>query len=75
MSTGILEDVSRNRVSNVKTIASKVAAFGEGFSIREFLDALALAAGSLIKAVYRGPGVEIATNRFIEALRRAANKE
>lgn len=65
------DDIANNRVANVKIVARRIAAFGEGFSIREFLDALALAAGSLINAAHRGPGVEVATNRFIEALRRA----
>lgn len=60
-----------NRADNVKTIAKRIVEFGQGYSIRELLDALALTSGSLIKAVYRGPGIEVATNRFIEALRRA----
>lgn len=70
----LLLDSNNNRVANVKNMAARVAKFGEGFSIREFLDALALTAGSLIKAVYRGPGVEAATNRFIDALRRVTKE-
>jgi len=70
----LLLDASNNRVANVKKMAARIAAFGEGFSIREFLDALALASGSLIKAVYRGPAVEVATNRFIDALRRVTKE-
>lgn len=66
----LLLDTANSRVNNVKSMAARIAAFGEGFSIREFLDALALASGSLIKAVHRGPGVEVAINRFIEVLRR-----
>lgn len=71
----ISEDIRNNRVANVKAIATRVAQLGAGFSIREFLDALALAAGSIIRAVYRGPGVGVATEDFITALRNAVNKE
>lgn len=71
---GILEDQSASRVSNVKTIAGRIAATAQGLSIREFLDASALAAGTLIRAIYRGPGVEIAINRYTEALRRAVKQ-
>lgn len=67
----MLDDKANNRVNNVKSIAKRVVVFGEGFSIREFLDALALASGSLIRVAYRGPGIEIATKRFIDALYRA----
>lgn len=70
----ILDDVANNRVANVRTIASRVAAFGAGYSVREFLDALALAAGKLIKACYRGPGVEIAVRHFVETLVIAVQK-
>lgn len=63
------------RIANVKTVAARVAAFGNGYSIREFLDALALAAGSLIRACYRGPAVEVAVISFIAALRRATQSK
>lgn len=66
-----LIDRQNNRVANVKSMAARIAAFGVGFSIREFLDALALCAGSIIKAAHRGPGIEVAVSRFNEALRRA----
>jgi hypothetical protein len=71
----ILDDVANNRVANVRTIAARLAKFGEGYSIREFLDALALCAGSLIRVAYRGNGVGVAVNRFVEELCRAAAKE
>lgn len=71
----MLEDAKNNRVTNVKTMASRIGQFGLGYSIREFLDALALSAGSLIRQAYRGPGVEIAVKRFVEALCRGANGE
>lgn len=69
----LLGDRENNRVTNVRTIAARIAAFGQGYNVRELLDAVALVGGSLIKQCYRGPGIEIATNRFVEALRRAAN--
>lgn len=69
------EDRSNGRVDNVKRMASNLAKFGEGFSVREFLDALALASGSLIKVVYRKSGQEVAIASFVEELRRAANKK
>jgi hypothetical protein len=72
---GILGDMANNRVTNVRTLASRIASFGSGFSVREFLDALALAAGKLIKAAYRGPGLEIATRRFVETLVHAVQKD
>lgn len=70
----ILDDVANNRVANVRALAARVVKLAEGLSVRELLDALALAAGSLIRAVYRGPGIEIATKSFIEALIRAVQK-
>lgn len=60
-----------DRVANVKTIAQRIAKFAEGYSVREFMDASALATGTLIKAIYRGAGVDVAVERYIEALRRA----
>lgn len=63
-----------DRVANVKTMAARIAAYGADHSIREFLDASALAAGSLIRSIYRGPGIEIAMERYIDALRRAVRK-
>jgi len=72
MSIGILDDQANNRVANVKSIAARVAKTAEGLSVREFLDACALAGGTMIKTFYRGPGREIAVLRFIEELRRAA---
>lgn len=63
--------IAEDRVANVKTIAARVAKQGEGLSIREFLDGCALASGTLIKAIYRGPGVAVAVERYCEALRRA----
>lgn len=71
--TGILRDIADNRVHNVKTMAANIAKFGEGKSVREFLDALALASGSMICAAYKGPGVEQATSNYLDALRRALN--
>jgi hypothetical protein len=68
------DDVIKGRADNVKTVAARVAAFGQGYSIREFLDALALAAGTLIRACYRGPGLEIATKSFIEVLIKTVQK-
>lgn len=67
----ILLDQANTRVSNVRSIAGRIAKTAEGLSVREFLDACALAAGTLIKAFYRGPARSIAVERFIEALRRA----
>jgi hypothetical protein len=71
----LLIDRQNSRVANVKDMATRVAKLGQGLSIREFLDALALAAGSIIRAVYRGPGVTVATESFITAFRKAVNKE
>lgn len=70
----ILDDALNNRVVNVRTIAARVAKFGEGISVREFLDALAITAGTLIRACHRGPGVEIATKRFIDVVIRTVLK-
>lgn len=63
-----------DRVANVRTIAARIATTAQGLSVREFLDASALAAGKLIKALYRGPGVEIAIKRYSEALQRAVKE-
>lgn len=63
-----------DRTANVKTIAARIAKQGEGLSIREFLDASALAAGALIANIYRGPGVDVAVRRYCEALSRAIQK-
>lgn len=65
--------MSEDRAANVKSIAGRIAATATGLSIREFLDGSALAAGTLMKAIYRGPGLQIAVNRYTEALRRAVN--
>jgi hypothetical protein len=65
--------MAEDRAANVKSIAGRIAATATGLSIREFLDASALAAGTLMKAIYRGPGLQIAVNRYTEALRRAVN--
>ena len=62
-----------DRVANVKTIAARIAKQGEGLSIREFLDACALASGALIKAIYRGRGIDVAVDKHCEALRRAVH--
>jgi hypothetical protein len=70
----LLESRANERVDNVKTIAQRIAKQGEGLSIREFLDASALAAGSLIRILYRGPGVRVAVERYMDALYRAVNK-
>lgn len=70
----MLDDIAKGRADNVKTVAARLAQFGVGYSVREFLDALALAAGTLIRACYRGPGVEIATKSFIDALIRTVQK-
>jgi hypothetical protein len=40
---------SNDRVENVKTIAARIAKQAEGMSVREFLDACALAGGTLIR--------------------------
>lgn len=65
--------MAEDRTANVKTIAGRIAATATGLSIREFLDASALAAGTLMRAIYRGPGLQVAVNRYTEALRRAVN--
>jgi hypothetical protein len=65
--------MAEDRAANVKTIAGRIAATATGLSIREFLDASALAAGTLMRAIYRGPGLQVAVNRYTEALRRAVN--
>ena len=62
------------RVANVKSIAARIAKQGEGLSIREYLDASALAAGTMMRILYRGPGLEVAINRYYEALLRAVQK-
>lgn len=72
MSTGILEDKANGRIANVKTLAQRLASYGEGFSIREYLDALALASGSLINAAYRESGKDTAVKLFEDELHRAA---
>jgi hypothetical protein len=66
--------MGEDRAANVKTIAARIAAQAEGLSVREFLDACALASATLIRAIYRGPGVAIATERYNEAFHRALNK-
>ena len=63
-----------DRVANVKTIAARLASQGEGLSVREFLDASALAAGVMIRILYRGPGVQVAVERYVDALGRAVSK-
>jgi hypothetical protein len=70
----ILEDHNNNRVSNVKSLAVRIAKLGEGSSVREFLDALALASGSMLRAAYKGRGVEIATSNYLDALKRSLEK-
>lgn len=72
--SSLAEDRASNRVANVKTMAARIAAFGEGYSVREFMDALALASGSMITAAYRGPGREVALSRFLDELQRAVTK-
>jgi hypothetical protein len=67
--------MAEDRVANVKQIAARIAGLAEGLSVREFLDASALAAGAMIRSIYRGPGVEIATDRYRDALQRAINKQ
>jgi hypothetical protein len=64
----LLDDNAGSRADNVKTIAARIAKFGEGYSVRELLDALALSSGTLIKACYRDRGQEVATKGFIELL-------
>ena len=69
----MLEIDTPDRAANVKDMARRIASFGEGLSVREFFDACALAAGGLMKAYYESPQArEVAVNRHIEALRRAA---
>lgn len=65
---------TEDRVANVKTAAVRIARYGEGLSVREFLDACALASGALIRAVYRGRGVNVAVERYCDALRRAVRQ-
>lgn len=65
---------AEDRVANVKTIAARIAKQGEGQSVREFLDGCALASGAMIRALYRGPGVDIAVERYRDALLRAIHK-
>jgi hypothetical protein len=60
-----------DRVANVRGIAARIAKTAEGLSIREFLDASALAAGKLMVAMYKGPGLQAAVDRYTEALRRS----
>lgn len=67
--------MAEDRAANVKAIAARIAKQAEGLSVREFLDASALAAGTLIGAIYKGPGVAIATQRYTEAFRRAVDKK
>jgi len=64
-----------DRAANVKTIAARIAAQAEGLSVREFLDACALAAATLIRNIYRGPAIEIAAHRHRQAFDRALNKQ
>lgn len=64
-----------DRTANVKTIAARIATQAEGLSVREFLDACALAGGALIRNIYRGPGVTIAAERFRDAFDRALTKQ
>lgn len=66
--------MAEDRAANVKSIAGRIAATAAGLSVREFLDASALAAGTLMRAIYRGPGLQIAVNRYTDALRRAVNQ-
>ena len=75
MSTGILDDISNNRVSNVRTIASRIAALGQGYQVREFMDALALASGAMLRSAYKGRGVEVATSNYLDALKRSLEKK
>lgn len=63
--------MAEDRVSSVKSIAGRIAKTAEGLSVREFLDASALAAGTLMKTFYRGPGLAVAIERYADALRRA----
>ena len=67
-------DTEQARVDNVKALAARIAKLAEGMSVREFLDACALAAGTLVRGVYRGPGITIAGQRFADAFTRAINK-
>jgi len=69
----LLNDRAR-RVDNVKSIASRIAGQAEGLSVREFLDASALAAGTMIRILYRGDGIQNALNNYCDALHRAVNK-
>jgi hypothetical protein len=64
-----------DRTANVRTIAARIAKQAEGLSVREFLDACALASGTLIRVFYRGRGVDVAIERHNEALRRSVRKE
>jgi hypothetical protein len=67
-------DVERARVERVKALAARITRLAEGTSVREFLDACALAAGALICNFYRGHGVKDAGQRFADAFTRAVNK-
>jgi hypothetical protein len=66
--------MAEDRVANVKAIAARIAKQAEGLSVREFLDACALAGGTMIRSIYRGAGVGMAAQRYEDAFRRAVNK-
>lgn len=63
-----------DRATNVKEIAARIAKCAEGLSVREFLDACALASASMIRVIYRGPAVNVAAHRFGDAFQRALSK-
>ena len=67
-------DVEGARVEKVKALAARIAMLAQGMEVREFLDASALAGGALIRNIYRGPGVNIALQRYQDALARAVRK-
>jgi hypothetical protein len=71
----LIEDRNNNRVANVKTLAARLAKLGEGETVREFLDALALASGSMLKAAYPvSRGRDVAVSNYLAALQRSLEK-
>jgi hypothetical protein len=71
----IIEDRDNNRVANVKKLAARLAKLGEGETVREFVDALALASGSMLRAAYPvGRGRDVAISNYLDALKRSLEK-
>jgi hypothetical protein len=60
------QDNEANHKDNVRAIAERIASCGTGYKIVELMDAIAVAAGTLVNAFYAGPGIEMAAKRFVE---------